>query len=210
MIQHLQHHVRNLVGAMGPNVDDLVVALAGCDDTPAVLLVHIDNLLLGLLNLCGLFLGNDHVVHPHGEAGLGRRRKAKLLEIIKHANRFVLTALAIAIPDDVPKGTLVHDYIWEPNLLRPDFAENNPANSGLDGILFLVPVRRVLPKVGVGQADQIVNLHLAVVVREQDLLLGPKQAHHFLFFANHIARLGRKVITAQGNILGRGDDRLSA
>ena len=171
MIQHLQHHVRNLVGAMGPNIDDLVVALARRDDTPAILLIDIDNLFLGLLNLRSLFLGDDHVVHPHGDAGLGCRREAKLLELIKHANRFVLTALAIAIPDDVPKGTLVHDYIWEPNFLRPDFAENNPADSSLDDLLFLIPIRRVLPKIGVGQAYHIVNLHLAVFVREQDLLL---------------------------------------
>ena len=195
---------------MGPNIDDLVVALTGRDDTPAVLLLHFNNFFLGLLNLRGLFLGDDHVVHPHGDAGLGCRSKAKRLEIVQHTNRLVLATLAVAIPDDVPESTLVHDDIWEPDLRRPDFTEHNPADSSLDDLLFFVPVWGVFPKIGVGQADHIVNLHLAIVVREQDLLLGAKQAHHFLFFANHIARLGRDVITTQGDILGRGDDRFAA
>ena len=195
---------------MGPDIDDLIITLAGCDDTASVLLVHIDNLLLGLRYLLGFFLGNDHVVHSHGKAGLGCRRKTKLLKIIKHANRFFLTAMPIAIPNDVPKGTFVHDYIWKPNLVRPNFAENNPANSSLNDLFFLLSVCGVLPKVGVGQADHVVNLHLTIIMREQNLLLRSEQAQNFLFFANHPARLGGEVITAQGDILGRSNDRLSA
>ena len=211
VIQHLQHYVCNLVGAMGPDIDDLVVALTRRDDTPTILLVHIDNLFLGLLDLLGFFLRDDHIVHPHGDAGLRCRSKTKLLEIIQHTNRFVLTAEAIAIPDDISKHILVHNYVWKPNLLRPNFTEYNPAHSGFDDLLFLVSVwGRIFPKIGVSQADYIVNLQLAVVVRKQHLLLGSEEAHCLLFFANHLARLGCKVITAQGYILGRGNDRLTA
>ena len=210
VIQHLQHDIRDLVGAVGPDVDDFVVALPGRDDPPAILLVHVDNLFLGLFDFPGLFLGDDHVMHPHGDAGLGCRGKPKVLEIIQYPDGFGLAALAVTVPDDIPKRALVYNDVWIPDLLGPNLAEHNAANRGLDDTALRIPVRGLLPEVGIGQAHYVVNLQFAIMVRKQHLLLGAEQPDGLLLLAHHAARLGRDVVAAKRNVLGRGDDRLAA
>src|SRR5204863_7217866 len=56
------HDVGNLVGAVGPDIDDLVVAFARSDDTFAILLLDFFDLLLGGIDFLIFFLGNDHVI----------------------------------------------------------------------------------------------------------------------------------------------------
>ena len=48
------------------------------------------------------------------------------------------------------------------------------------------------------------------MVRKQHLLLGAEQPDGLLLLAHHAARLGRDVVAAKRNVLGRGDDRLAA
>ena len=65
--------------AVGPDIDDLVVAFAGGDDTLAVLLLDFGDLLLRSLDFLILLLRNDHVVDADGDAGLASPRGSRAL-----------------------------------------------------------------------------------------------------------------------------------
>src|SRR5690349_1112246 len=96
-----QHDVGNLVGAMRPDVDDLVVAFARGNDTLAVLLLDLANLLLRGLDFLLLFLRDDHVIDADGNAGASRLTEAKLFELVEHDNGLLVAANLIAAPDEV-------------------------------------------------------------------------------------------------------------
>ena len=72
VVERLQHDVRDLVGAMSPDVDDLVVTLTRRDHAFAVLLFDLGDLLLCIFDLLALLLRNDHVIDTDGAAGPGR------------------------------------------------------------------------------------------------------------------------------------------
>ena len=56
VLQGVQHDVGDLVGATGPDINDLVVTLAGGDDAFAVLLFDLGNLFLRVVDFLVLFL----------------------------------------------------------------------------------------------------------------------------------------------------------
>src|ERR1035441_8764636 len=91
VIERLQHDVRNLVGAMCPDVDDLVVAFAWGDNTLAILLLDLLDLLLGGVDFLILFLGNDHVVDADRHARARGLAEAELLELVEHGHRLFVT-----------------------------------------------------------------------------------------------------------------------
>src|ERR1035438_6828451 len=100
MVERLQHDVGNLVGAMRPDVDDFVVALAGGDDTLAILLLNFFDLLLSGVNLLTLFLGNDHVVDADGDASACGLAETQFLQLVEHGHRLVVAANLVTLPDD--------------------------------------------------------------------------------------------------------------
>ena len=67
----------DLVGAMRPDVDDLVVAFAGGDDALAILLLDFVDLLLRVVDFLVFSFGNDHVVNADGDAGAGWLRGSR-------------------------------------------------------------------------------------------------------------------------------------
>ena len=101
VIEGAKHDVRNLVGAMRPDIDDLVVAFAGSDDTLAILLFHFADLLLRRLDLLILFLRDDHVVDPDRNAGPRRFAEADFLQPIQRGNSFFVPANLVATPDQI-------------------------------------------------------------------------------------------------------------
>src|SRR5206468_11732091 len=64
-----EHYVGNLIAGMRPDIDDLVVTLAVRDDAATVLLVHLFDLLVSVLQLRLLPFWNDHVFDANGDTG---------------------------------------------------------------------------------------------------------------------------------------------
>ncbi len=103
---------------MGPDVDDLVVALAGGDDALAILLFDLGDLLLGVADFLVLFLGDDHVVDADGDAGAGGGAEAELLELVEHDDGLLVAADLVAGPDQVAQLGLAGDLVDEAQFRR--------------------------------------------------------------------------------------------
>ena len=65
-----EHHVGDLIAGVRPDIDDLVVALAVGDDAAAILLVHLFDLLVRILQLGFFPLWNDHVLDANRDTSL--------------------------------------------------------------------------------------------------------------------------------------------
>src|SRR5260221_7908500 len=72
LFERAEHDAGDLVGAVRPDVHDLVIAFARRDDTLAILLLDFADLLVRAFDLLVAFLRDDHVINADGNAGLGR------------------------------------------------------------------------------------------------------------------------------------------
>src|SRR5919108_5525009 len=82
-----EHHVRNLIAGMSPDIDDFVVTLAVGNDTAAILLVDLFDLLVCVLQL-GLFaFWNNHVLDSNRDASASRFLKPELFQLVQRGYR---------------------------------------------------------------------------------------------------------------------------
>ena len=72
LLHVVEHLVGDALGDGGPELDDLVVALTVGDGAVEILLLHVDDLLLGIGHDGVLGVRDDHVVESDREAGTGR------------------------------------------------------------------------------------------------------------------------------------------
>ena len=79
MLQGAEHDIGNLISGVRPDVDDLVVALAVCNDASAILLLHLPNLFVCVFQLRLFLFRNDHVRNSNRDAGFGCFGKTELL-----------------------------------------------------------------------------------------------------------------------------------
>ena len=175
VLERLQHDVGDLVGAMRPDVDDLVVALAGGDDTFAILLLDFLDLLLGGVDFLVLFLGNDHVVNADGNARAGGLAETQFLQLVEHDHRLLVAANLVTPPDEVAQLGLLDRLVGEAQFIRPDLAEENPAHGGLDDLLVGIAELGLLAEIGIGQANALVGRDRAIVEGEHDFGLGAEE-----------------------------------
>ena len=160
---------------MRPDVNDLVVAFAGGDDTLAILLFDFLDLLLGGVDFLVLFLGDDHVIDADGDAGAGGLAEAEFLELVEHDHRLFVAANLVALPDQVAQLALLDRLVGEAQFLGPDFAEEDAADGGLDDLLVRVAELGLLAEIGIGQADALVGGDGAVVEGEDDFRFRAEQ-----------------------------------
>ena len=82
---HLAEHlVGDVLGGAMPDVDDLVVALAGGDGAVETLALDLEHRLARAFDDLLLLRRDDHVVDADGDAGLRRVEEAEVLEIVEH------------------------------------------------------------------------------------------------------------------------------
>src|SRR4026208_1201742 len=127
-----EHHVRNLIAGVRPDIDDLVVAFAVCDNASAILLVDLLDLLVGILQF-GLFpLWNDHVLDANRDTRPSRFPEPELFQFIQRGNRNSGTSDLVAAPNDIAKLLLARCLVEETKFFRPNLVENNAPSSCLE------------------------------------------------------------------------------
>ncbi len=91
----------DLVGGAGPDVDDLVVALAVGDDALVELGLDLGDLLARLGDDVLLRLRDDHVVDPDRDAGLEGGREAELLQLVERLDGDGVARHLVGVEDEV-------------------------------------------------------------------------------------------------------------
>ena len=201
------HHVfGDLLGALRPGVDDLVVLLAVGDQAVVVLLLEFLGERAGLLDDLPLRRRHHHVVLAERNAGLERIVEAERHDAVAEDHGLLLTAVTIDLVDDAGDFLLRHQLVddVERNLrrLRQHIAEHDAARSGLDP----APDRLA------GLVDALPAI-LDLGVEVDDLgMQGMLDLGHFaveLAFARQAFTQDRQVVQTEHDILRRHDDRLT-
>src|ERR1041384_41966 len=142
---------------MSPDVDDLIVALTVRNNALAILLLDLFDLPVSPGQLGLLFLRNNHVGNSNGDSGLGCFGEAELLQSIESFDRTLLSGNLITAPDNVAKLLLTRRLVEEPELLRPNFIENDPASCGLDHARLGIAVDCLFTEIGILEPNAIVG-----------------------------------------------------
>ena len=101
LLADLVHHLlRDLVGDAGPDVDDLVVALAVGDEPFLVLVDDALHFGLRLAEEHALRLRDDHVVHADGDAGARGVVEAERAQAVGQEDGRLVAVLAVAGVDE--------------------------------------------------------------------------------------------------------------
>ncbi len=130
------HFVGDLLGALAPSVDDLVVLLALSDQAVIVLLLVFRRQSFGLSNQLRLGLRNDHVVLAERNTGAASMTEAELHDAIAENDRLFLSAMAIDRVDHLGDVLLGHFLIADVErhvvVLRQKLTDDHAARRRLD------------------------------------------------------------------------------
>jgi hypothetical protein len=159
-----------------PDVDDLVVALAGGDHAGVALGLDLEHLLVGGVQVV-LFLGrDDHVVHADRDAGARRGEEAQVLELVEHVDRHLLAEVQVHVADEVGQALLLQVPVDEGNdvLQRPveehaadrrvDQLPFHVLHLGVENVLVVVLGRQVDVFAGVADPDRRVGRDVSLLV----------------------------------------------
>ena len=126
-----------LVGDAGPDVDDLVVALAVGDEPFLVLIDDALHFGLRLAEQDALRLRDDHVVHADRDAGARRVVEAERAQAVGEEDRRLVAVLAVASVDERRERLLVERLVdeIERQTLGQDLGDEAAADGRVDRIL---------------------------------------------------------------------------
>ncbi len=210
MFEGAEHDVRDFLAGVRPDVDDLVVTLAVGDDAVAILFLDDGDFLVSALELDVLLLRNDHVDDADGNARLHRPEEAELLELVEGIHGRLMTRSLISAEDHVGDLLLAASLVEEAHALRPDLVEDDAARGGLDDVLRRFAEDGVFAEVRVLVANPVVDLDAALSHRELDLARFGEERQAVRFFrAGELARILRKVVTTENDVLRRRGDWLA-
>ena len=190
-----QHLVGDAVGDLGPDVDDLVVALAVGDQALVVLVLDLAHRGARLLEQLRLLRGDHHVLDGDRDAGLGRELEAEVLQLVGEDDRRLVAGQAVGEVDQVAELLLLHHLVdfGEGDLGGHDLVEQDAADGGLDHLAVHA------------HADRRVQADRAVIVGDAHLVgVGEAPAG-----AGRLGALAGHVVQAEDDVLGRDDDRLA-
>ena len=198
------HFLGELVGALGPGVDDLVVFLALGDQAVIVLLLVFLGQRRSLGDEARLRIRHDHVVLAERNAGLERFPEAERHDPVAEDDRLLLPAIAVDDVDHVGDFLLGHQLVddVEGNLgvFGHEFAENHAAGRGVEyfGDAIAAGVERPGAALDLGVQRHRLGgqgvLDLAHF-RERHALAGLAVAHQ------------RDIVEPEHDVLARHDDR---
>ncbi len=202
----LHHRFGDLLGALRPGVDHLVVLLALGDQAVIVLLLEVLDLLAGVFDDLLLGARHHHVVLAERDAGLEGVVEAERHDAVAEDHRLLLPAVAVDGVDHPGDFALRHQLVDEVERrlgeLRQHRAENDAARRGV------VPARHrlaVLADAFPAVFDLAVQADGLFVQGEVDL---GHVAEQLGLFALHGVTHDRQIIKTEHDVLRRHDDRL--
>src|SRR6266545_3418883 len=163
-----EHYVGDLIAGVRPDVDDFVVPFAVGDDAAAILLVHLFDLLIRILQLRFFPFWNDHVLDANRDTSPSRFAKPELFQFIQRGNRNCRTGDLIAAPNDVAELFLARWFIEETKFFRPNLIENDAPGGCLDNADIGISKNSLTPAIGVLEQNPIMRFDRAFDHREFD------------------------------------------
>src|SRR5579863_4339678 len=212
-LKSLEELVGDSLGNLAPNVDHLVVAFAVGDRAVVILLLHLDNFLLGVFNELVLVSGNEHVINADGDAGLGGIEEAKFLQLIEHENGSLNSVAQVAVVNQLLHALLLKQAVYERSALGQVVVENRAAHGGVQELLFELDglgVHHVLIVIGGGEVNHLAreaqahwrqDFHFAGFQRQDDFF---NRAERAAFALPAGLGLG-EVVDAENHVLRRND-----
>ena len=209
LLGELGHHdLAHFVTGLAPDVDDLVVALAGGHETRDVLLLDLLDFLLGAFDQARLFLGHQHVVDGDRDAGARGQAETVLQQLVCEDDGFLQAALAEGRVDQARDFLLLERLVdvRERQALRQDLGQQRTADGRL-GQLDVLDEHAfgVLRPLGQHHVDAGGDLDDTVLERAQHL--GDVLEDHPLALA--VDALAGGVVQAQHHVLRRHDRRFA-
>ena len=130
--QLVHHGLADLVRGLAPDVDDLVVALAGGNQTGRVLLFDLFDFLLCSCNQGDLLWRHQHVVDRDRDTGAGSQAEARLHQLVGEHDGGTQTALAEGRVDQLGNFFLFQGAVQhaERQTFRQNFRQDGAADRG--------------------------------------------------------------------------------
>ena len=165
-----EHHVGDLIAGVRPDIDDFVVPFAVGDDAAAILLVHLFDLLVRILQLGFFPFWNDHVLDANRDTSPSRFPKPELFQLIERSNRNCGAGDLIATPNDVAELFLARCFVEETKFFRPNLIKNDATGSCLDNVDVGISKNSLPPAIGVLEQNPIMRFDRAFDHREFDFV----------------------------------------
>src|SRR5208282_37219 len=172
LFERLEHLVGDFFGDVRPDGDDLVVALAVGDGAIEILLLDLDDLMLGGIDELELHAGDDHVADADGHAGLGRVEEAKLFQLVESHHGLLESEAEVAVLHERLHALLLEQAVDEGHFRRQVIVEDHAANGGVQKLFAQVNrlgMRDVLIVVSVGEIDHLAGVAHANRRQQLDL-----------------------------------------
>jgi hypothetical protein len=204
----VHHRLGDLLVGARPDVDHLVVALAGGDETRLVLLLDLGDFLLGAFEDV-LLGGRDlHVVDADRHARARRVGEARVHELVGEHDRVLEAEAAVALVDqarDVLLGQLeVRER--ERQAVRQDFGQQRATDRGVDHF-GLLDALAVLAELDLAQAHLHLRVQFDRAVVVGAMHFGDVRERHALALA--VFQRAGHVVQAEHDVLRRHDDRFA-
>src|SRR3989449_715618 len=192
-----EHLLRDELGGVRPDVDDLVVALAVGDDAVLILLLDLVDLLARLRDEPLLRRRDVHVVDADRQTGQRGVPEAEVFQLVEELHRLLVAEHVVAAAHERGDLLLLQLLVHEAQGLGDHLVEQRAAHRGLEELA--VPA----------QADPRLEIDVLVVVGDPHFLRVREQAalaaHRALRRAEPL--LGQ-VVDAEDHVLrGHGDRR---
>ena len=129
-----EHLLRDQLGDVRPDVDDLVVPLTVGDDAVLVLLLDLVDLLPGRGDVPLLGRRDVHVVDADGEARQGGVAEAEVLQLVQEVHGGLVAEHVHAAGDEGGDLLLLELLVQEAQRLRHHLVEERAAHGGLDDL----------------------------------------------------------------------------
>ena len=218
LLHVVEHFVGDALGDAGPHLDDLVGALTVGDGTVEVLLLHGEDLLLGVADHGVLGVGDDHVVEADGETGPGGVTEAEVLDLVEGLDGDFETEVEVAVVDQLADALLLEQAVDVRHALGERIVEDGAADRGVDVLLVeldRLSVGEVLVVVGGGHVEDRAGV-AQTDGRQRFDLLGLEGHEHFFdvredaAFAPGVDLGLGEVVDAEDEVLRGHSDGLAA
>src|SRR4029077_19683483 len=135
LFEGFEHFIGNFFGDVGPDGDDFVVALAVGDGAIEILLLDLDDFVLGRVHQLEFHAGDDHVADADGDAGLRRVEEAEFFQLVERDDGLLQAEAQVAILHERLDALLLEQAVDERHVGGQMVVEDYSADGGLQELL---------------------------------------------------------------------------